>query len=307
MRLPLDISAEVREALARGRAVVALESTVIAHGLPAPENLETARAMEAEIRSAGAVPATVAVFSGRLRIGLGADELARLAAAESVGKVARRDLAAVLARAGDGATTVSATMAAAHAAGIPIMATGGIGGVHRATGGPPDISGDLVELSRTPVAVVCSGAKSFLNLAATLEALETLGVPVVGYRTGRFPAFHARESALPVPARVGSADEAARLIALQAALGGGTVLANPVPADAAVDPADLARWTGQAVRAAVEAAISGAAATPFILSRMAELSGGRTVAANRALLVANARLAGEVAVALARSGRARRT
>jgi pseudouridine-5'-phosphate glycosidase len=300
----LDVRPEPAAALRAGRPVVALESTLIAHGLPWPLNLETARAAEAAVRAAGATPATVAVWRGRPTVGLAPDELERLARSPDVRKASRRDLAAAVAQQATAATTVAATMALAHRAGIRVFATGGVGGVHPAAeGDPPDVSADLFELARTPVAVVCAGAKSILDLSATLEALETYGVPVVGYAADSFPGFYLRSSGLPVAARVDSPAEAAALLTAHWGLGGaGVVLAQPPPEGAAVEPAAFADALQQAEALARAAKVRGWALTPFLLARLAELTGGATLRANRALVVANARLAARVAAALAAGG-----
>jgi pseudouridine-5'-phosphate glycosidase len=292
----LNVSDEVAAALEAGRPVVALESTLIAHGLPWPVNLATARETEAEVRDGGAVPATVAVWHGTPTVGLTPDQVEELAKASGVWKASRRDLGAAVGLKRLAATTVSATMALAHAAGIRVFATGGIGGAHRGDE-PFDISADLVELSRTPVLVVSAGAKSILHLPRTLEVLETLGVPVLGYRTEGFPAFYVGASAGSVSARVETAGEAAAVFAAHVRMGGGgAVLARPCPADVAIPPAEFDAWLAQAEQEA--AGVSGPRVTPHLLARLAELSGGRTLAANRALIAANARLAAEVAVAL---------
>jgi pseudouridine-5'-phosphate glycosidase len=298
--LALDVRPEVAAALRAGRPVVALESTLIAHGLPWPLNLETARAAEAAVRGGGAVPATVAVWQGRPTVGLVAEELEHLARAPGVRKASRRDLGASVSQGACAATTVSATMALAHRAGVRVFATGGIGGVHpTAPGAPPDVSADLPELGRTPVAVVCAGAKTVLDLPATLEALETLGVPVVGYGTDEFPAFYLRSSGLPVPARVDTPAEAAALLSAHWGLGGaGVVLAQPLPEGPALAPAELAGALARAERLAAEGKVVGPARTPFLLARLAELTGGRTLRANQELVLANARLAAAVARAL---------
>ena len=304
----LSVSDEVAAARAAGRPVVALESTLIAHGLPWPANLETARRAEAEVRAGGAVPATVAVWHGTPTVGLTGDQVEELARAAGVLKAGRRDLGAAVGLKRLAATTVSATMALAHAAGVRVFATGGIGGAHRG-GEPFDISADLIELSRTPVLVVCAGAKSILHLPRTLEVLETLAVPVLGYRTDEFPAFYVGQASpgrepgvaprLPVSARVETADEAAAVFAAHVRMrGGGAVLARPCPADVAIPPAEFDAWLGRAEREATEAGVSGPRVTPWLLARLAELSGGRTLAANRALIAANARLAAEVAAAM---------
>ena len=302
----LTVSDEVRAAVAANRPVVALESTLIAHGLPWPTNVETAREAEAAVRNAGAIPATVAVLGGVPRVGLADVQLELLARMPGVRKASRRDLGAAVALKQHAATTVSATMTLAHAAGVRVFATGGIGGAH--TGAEPfDISADLSELARTPVLVVCAGAKSILNLPRTLEILETLGVPVVGYDTDTFPTFYVRGhellAALPVSARVDSPKDAAALFAAHARMGGaGAVLAQPCPAEVAVPTAEFDQWFADAEREARVAGATGAGLTPFLLARLAELSGGRTLAANRALVVANARLAAEVAACLTASG-----
>jgi pseudouridine-5'-phosphate glycosidase len=298
----LDVRAAVREALEGGAPVVALESTLIAHGLPWPRNLETARAAEAAVRESGAVPATIAVLAGRPAVGLDGRELERLARGGGARKASSRDLGAAVAQKADAATTVSATMRLAAGAGIRVFATGGIGGVHPAGEGKAfDVSADLVELARTPVAVVCAGAKSILDLPATLEVLETQGVPVLGYATDTFPAFYLRTSGLPVSARVDSPREAADVLLAHWRLGGGgAVLAQPLPAEAALDPAEFAQALARAERLARQERVGGPALTPFLLARLAELTGGRTLAANHALIVANARLAGLVSRELAR-------
>jgi pseudouridine-5'-phosphate glycosidase len=295
---------EVAAALRQGRPVVALESTLIAHGLPWPTNLETARAAEEAVCAEGAVPATVAVWHGRPTAGLDAEQVEYLARAEGVRKASRRDLAAAVAQGACAATTVAATMALAHVVGIRVFATGGIGGVHpRAPGEPEDVSADLYELARTPVAVVCAGAKSILDLPATLEVLETLGVPVVGYATETFPAFYVASSGLPVSARVESPAEAAALLRAHWALGGaGVVLAQPLPAAEAVDAGLMVVALKEAHAEAAARGVRGAALTPFLLARLAERTHGRTLRANQALIVANARLAARVAAALAGGG-----
>jgi pseudouridine-5'-phosphate glycosidase len=312
----LTIAPEVRAALAAKRPVVALESTVIAHGLPYPTNREVALAMEAIIREEGAVPATIAVLGGAPRVGLTAAEIEHLASAQNVRKLSRRDIAACLAQRLDGATTVAATMLIAHRAGIQVFATGGIGGVHRqgisesangrigehatrTTQHGLDISADLPELARTPVCVVCAGAKAILDLPATLEWLETWGVPVLGYQTDEFPAFYSRSSGLPVSARVESPAEAAAVARAHWALGGGgLLLAVPVPA-AELPPEAVEQAIAQALAEAERQGISGPAVTPFLLRRVGELTGGASLRANVALLQNNAAVAARLAVALA--------
>jgi pseudouridine-5'-phosphate glycosidase len=298
----LQVSQEVRHALAEGQAVVALESTVIAHGLPYPTNLETARQMEARVREQGAIPATIALLDGRLRVGLSDAELEHLATVPAsrggIRKVSRRDLPIVVGRGEDGATTVAATATLAAWAGISIFATGGIGGVHR---DPPfDISNDLPTLASVPIAVVCSGAKSILNLRATLEWLETAGVPVLGYGTDEFPAFYARESGLPVDARVDSPAEAAAILRAQRQLGlpGGLLIAVPVPAEVALDPKRLETAIAEALAEAAARDIEGSASTPFLLRWVARQTGGDSLKANVALLENNATVAAQIAVAL---------
>ena len=301
----------VAAALAEGRPVVALESTLISHGLPYPQNLEVARASEAAVRDSGAVPATVAIHDGRLLVGLdeGALDALATAPAGSVLKAARPSLAVALARGGWAATTVSATMIAAHAAGIRVFATGGIGGVHRgaiagtAAGASPtlDISSDLEELGRTPMIVVCAGPKAILDVPATLEYLETRGVPVVTIGQAELPGFYARSSGLPSPQSAADVAGAAAIARAQLAMGlGGMLVCVPVPATEAL-PGDLARdAVERAVREAEAAGIHGPATTPWLLARIAELTGGASVRANIALIVNDARVAGQLAVALGR-------
>lgn len=293
---------EVRGALAAGRPVVALESTVIAHGLPRPLNLDCARELEAIVRANGAVPATVAVLGGRIRVGLTDAELERLAGAAGVAKLSRRDLATAVARGGDGATTVAATLICARLAGIGVFATGGIGGVHRGAEHSFDISADLTELARSPVTVVCAGAKSILDLPKTLEVLETWGVPVLGYGSDRFPGFYVRDTGLGVDARVDDPEAVARIVRARRALGldGGEVVAAPVPESAALDPEQLDAWIGAALADASAAAVHGKALTPYLLGRLAELSGGLSLGANLALLRHNAGIASHIAKAIAK-------
>jgi pseudouridine-5'-phosphate glycosidase len=285
----LDVRPEVAAALFGGLPVVALESTLIAHGLPWPLNRDTAKAAEAAIRAEGAVPATIAVLEGVPAIGLNEEELEELARAGDVLKASTRDLAAA----------VAATMHLAHRAGIRLFATGGIGGVHRGAAESWDVSADLVALARTPVAVVCAGAKSILDLRRTLEVLETLGVPVIGYGTSEFPAFHVRSSGEPVTARVETPEEAAALLATHWGLGlGGVVLAQPVAGDLALAADELEAALAEAERQAAARGIRGPALTPYLLARLAEITGGKTLRANQELVVANARLAARVGRAL---------
>lgn len=294
----LRISPEVTEALATGRAVVALESTVIAHGLPRPLNLETALRLEDAVREAGAVPATIAILSGRLSVGLTKDEVRRIAEGESVKKISRRDLALAVAEGWDGATTVASTMWIAHRAGVRVFATGGIGGVHR--GALPDVSADLPELAQTSMIVVCSGAKIVLDLPATREWLETHGVTLLGYRVDEMPAFYSRTSGLHVDARVDSAEEVARIANAQRALGteGALVLAVPVPSEAEVPAQLLEEALTSALQEAEREGVRGRELTPFLLTRMSERSLGQTLRANISLLENNARVAAQVARAL---------
>lgn len=300
MQLPLSISAEVAAGLAAKQPVVALESTLITHGLPFPLNLETALAMESAARAAGAIPATIALLGGDVTVGVSAAQLERLAKAPagSVRKCSRRDLPICIARRQDGATTVAATMIIAEQAGIKIFATGGIGGVHR--GQPQDVSADLTELGQTPVAVVCSGAKAILDLPLTLEVLETNGVPVLGYQTDSLPAFYSATSALPIDERVDSPAEAAAILKTAAAIGArqGMLIAVPVPAAHELPAARVDGAIAKATREAEAAGIAGKDITPFVLARVSALTGGASMAANIELLINNARVAGEIALAL---------
>jgi len=294
------IEPEVEAALAEGRPVVALESTVITHGLPYPENLTTARLMEAAVREGGAVPATIAILGGRVHIGLTAEQLSYLAtrAGEGVRKCSRRDLALALARGEDGATTVAGTMILARRVGIEVFATGGIGGVHR--GHPFDVSADLSELGRTPVTVVCSGAKSILDLPLTLEVLETNGVPVIGYGTNELPAFFSRSSGLPVSVRLDTPKAVAAVVRArrELALESGLLVAVPVPETAAFSHEAAEAAIRQATEEADKEGILGAETTPWLLERVAALTGGRSQEANVALLRNNGRVAAAIAVAL---------
>lgn len=297
----LDVAPDVAAALARGGAVVALESTIISHGMPYPENLTTARGVEAVVREHGAQPATIALVDGRVRIGLDDDALERLAATGDVAKASRRDLAVLTARRATAGTTVAATMYLAHLAGISVFATGGIGGVHRGAERSFDVSADLTELGMTPVTVVCAGAKSILDLPKTLEVLETEGVPVIGVGTDEFPAFFSRSSGLPVPHRVDSAAELAAVVTAQRALGlrGGILVANPIPAADEVPAAEIGARIEEAIADAERAGVAGKDVTPYLLARITELTGGRSLAANVALIRKNAALAAELATALA--------
>jgi pseudouridylate synthase len=297
----VTVTDDVAAALDAGRAVVALESTIVTHGMPYPRNLETALGVEDVVRAHGAVPATVAVVEGRPRVGLEPGELEKLAAGEGVAKASRRDLAALVVARRSAGTTVAATMFLAHLAGIRIFATGGIGGVHRGAETTFDISADLDELARTPVAVVSAGAKSILDLPRTLEVLETRGVPVIGVGTNEFPAFFSRSSGLPVDHRVETAEELAAVIAAHHALGlpSGILVANPVPEADALDGAEIDPAVDEAVREAERAGIGRRELTPYLLGLIVELSGGRSLTANVALVRNNAELAARTAVALA--------
>jgi pseudouridine-5'-phosphate glycosidase len=296
----LSIAPEVAQALASGRPVVALESTIIVHGLPHPRNLDVARQLEKSIREEGGVPATIAILDGRIRVGLDDNDLQHLAKAEGVAKVSRRDLPMVLARGGDGATTVSATMIAAHLAGIKILATGGIGGVHRDAADSFDISADLHELANTPVAVVCAGAKAILDLPKTMEVLESFGVPVIGYGTDTLPAFWCRSSGLALVQRCDTPAEIAAVLRMQHQLGyaSGTVIANPIHETAALENADVETAIGEALVAAAKNDVASAEITPYLLSHLNGITGGASLTANIALVENNARLAAQIAVSL---------
>lgn len=299
-QINLRTGAAVLNALLANKAVVALESTLITHGLPYPKNVETALAMENAVRETGAVPATIAILDGQITVGLTEDEIERLgtAPAGSVRKVSRRDFPVTIAMKENGATTVAGTMIVANMAGIPVFATGGIGGVHRDH--PFDISADLQELGRTPVAVVSSGAKSILDLPLTLEVLETQGVPIIGYGTDTLPAFYSRSSGLPLDARVDTPQDAARIIkaAQKLRLGHGVLVTVPVPEEAELPTEQAEAAIRQATEEATAQGIVGKAVTPFLLERVAELTGDASKAANTALLVNNAHVAGQIALAM---------
>jgi pseudouridylate synthase len=299
----LAVAPEVEAALAAARGVVALETTLVTHGLPHPEGLQVAAAMEAAVREGGAQPATIGLLDGVLRVGLTPSELDRLAGTADVAKLNLGNLAAVAAAGKSGSTTVAATMLAAHRAGIEVFATGGIGGVHRDAGTTDDVSADLTALARFPVAVVCAGAKAVLDLRRTLERLETLGVPVYGLGTDAFPAFYRRDSGLRVDARF---DTAAGLAAAVRAhfrlgLGTGVVVANPIPAEHEIPQALYDRALARVLAEAEQEGVRGRAVTPYMLDRLRTLTEGQSVFSNRALLLANARAAGDLAVALVRS------
>ena len=294
----IHASAGVAAALRAGQPVVALESTVLAHGLPRPRNLEVGRALEAEVRSAGALPATVGVIAGAPVVGLSGAEVERMATVDGVLKLSTRDLAVPVSRGLDGATTVAATMYLAQRAGVQVFATGGIGGVHR--GEARDVSADLTELGRTPMIVVCAGAKSILDLAGTREALETAGVLIVGWRTDEFPAFYARESGLTVDVRAESAAEVAALWKAHRGLGapGAVLLCVPPPAETALPAAEIEETIQGALARAEREGVRGKEVTPFLLRAVAESTGGRSLEANVALLLNNARVGAQVAAAI---------
>ncbi|MEX1248346.1 MAG: pseudouridine-5'-phosphate glycosidase [Anaerolineales bacterium] len=293
------LSKEVGAAFKAGKPIVALESTVITHGLPQGENLELARAMEEIVRAEGAVPATIAVIEGRICVGMEPGELERLARDSEARKLSGRDLAAAVADKASGGATVAGTLRVAAMAGIRVFATGGTGGVHR--GSQWDVSADLSELARQPVLLVCAGAKAILDLPATLEQFETLGVPVIGYQTDEYPAFYSIESGLPVSARVDAPEGAAALARAHWELGGGgLLLANPVPAHAGLPKPEVDAWIAQALVEAEAQGIRGQSVSPFLLKRVSELSGGRSLQANLALLKNNALIAAQVAKHLAK-------
>ena len=299
MNTYLDVSPEVSQALAEGKPVVALESTIISHGMPYPKNVETALLVEKTIRENGAVPATIAIIGGRLKAGLSPDEIEYLGkAGPKVAKASRRDLAAIVARGADGATTVTTTMIIAHMAGIKVFATGGIGGVHRGAEVTMDISADLEELGSTPVMVVCAGAKSILDLGLTLEYLETKGVPVIGYGTDELPAFYTRRSGFGVDYRVDSPEELATMFKAHLALGmkGGMLVTNPIPEEYAMDKAVIDAAIEQALSDAKAAVIHGKETTPFLLAKVVELTGGDSLESNIRLVLNNATVAAKTAV-----------
>lgn len=300
----LRVSEPVAAALAEGKPTVALESTVIAHGLPYPTNVEVALAMEEAIRAEGAVPATIAILDGQVCVGLSPDEIALLATGEGIWKASRRDLGVALARKANAATTVAGTLACATLAGIRVFATGGIGGVHRSMEQSLDISADLGELSRAPVVTVCAGAKAILDLPRTYELLETLGVPVIGLGTDEIPSFYARTSGVRAPHRADSAREIASIARAQwgSGLGGGILVTCPIPEGHALAPEALEEATHAALAEAERQGVRGPRLTPFLLGRIADLTGGESVAANRTLLLNNATWAARIAEALASLG-----
>ncbi|CAD7843012.1 Pseudouridine 5'-phosphate glycosidase [Olavius algarvensis spirochete endosymbiont] len=293
-------SDEVQQAKTDGLPVVALESTIIAHGMPYPANVETAMEVEKIIRDNGAIPATIAIMKGKIRIGLSEDDIDYIGNKTSAQKVSRRDIAIVLAKKRDGATTVAATMICAESAGIEVFVTGGIGGVHKKGEVTMDISADLPELGRTSVTVVCAGAKAILDIGRTMEFLETHGVPVIGYQTDEFPAFYIRSSGYPVNTRVDTPEETAHLIRVQREMGirGGMVIATPVPEADAMDSAEMQNAIQKSLEEAKEKNVRGKDVTPFLLNRIQEITGGRSLEANIALIKNNAATGARIAVAL---------
>jgi len=298
--IDIRYSAEVAQARASGAAIVALESTIITHGMPFPQNVETARLVEADVRDAGAIPATIAVLDGALHVGLEAEQLDALGQAQNVAKLSRADMAACIATGGTGATTVAATMIAAHLAGIHVFATGGIGGVHRGAANSFVISADLQELAQTPVTVVGAGAKAILDLPKTFEVLETLGVPVIVYGQDMLPAFWSATSDMPAPLRMDHAADIAKAQQTRTAMGlkGGQLVANPIPQDEEIPAEALKPIIEQALQEAETQGISAKAVTPFLLGRIFELTAGRSLTANIALVRNNARLAAQIAIAM---------
>ncbi len=301
MNTHLLISEEVRAALAEGKPVVALESTIISHGMPYPQNVETALKVEQTVRDSGAVPATIAVLGGKLCAGLTKDQIEYLGKlGTKAAKASRRDLPVLVSRKMDGATTVAATMIIAALAGIPVFATGGVGGVHRGAEVTMDISADLDELAQTAVVVVCAGCKSILDLKLTLEYLETRGVPVIGYKTDELPAFYTRKSGLPVDFRLDTPEEIAAAFSAKRAmhLAGGMLVTNPIPEEYSMDPGVINRAIDDAVAEAARLNIGGKALTPFLLDKIQKITGGDSLASNIQLVLNNARLAAKIAAAL---------
>ncbi|MEI0526301.1 pseudouridine-5'-phosphate glycosidase [Brachyspira murdochii] len=293
----LDISEEVKEALYEKRAVVALESTIISHGMPYPENVESALNSEKNIRDNNAVPATIAIIKGKIKVGLNKEELEYMGSNSSIAKSSRRDLAAMLALKKDGATTVTTTMIGASLAGIKVFATGGIGGVHRYAQETFDISADLQELSKTNVAVVCAGAKSILDLALTIEYLETFGVPVLGYKTDKFPAFYTRDSGYQVDYKVDTAKDIANILNTKWSLGleGGVLVCNPIPEEYEMDKDYINKIIDDTVKEAKDKKISGKDVTPFILAKLHSVTENKSLKANKELVYNNCRLAANIA------------
>ena len=297
-----DILPEVQDALAHGKPVVALESTIITHGMPYPENLETAIRVEAEVRASGAIPATIAIVNGRIKVGLSSGELDALAQAKGVAKVSRRDIPLLLAEKKNGGTTVASTMWIAEQAGIRVFVTGGIGGVHRGAETTFDVSADLMELAQTSVAVVCAGAKAILDLPKTLEYLETQGVPVIGYQTDDFPAFYSRTSGLSVDMKADNAEIIAQAMNVKWNLGlnGGILIANPLPMEFDFPAAEMEAIIKVAIQESNEQNVKGKDVTPFLLKRVKELTDGKSLASNIALVLNNARVGSAIAVAFSR-------
>ncbi len=300
----LDIAPHVKEAIANNQPVVALESTILSHGFPYPENMDFAKEVERIVRSEGAIPATTAVIGGRLKVGLSEDELMFICNPKDVGKVSRRDIATYVATGKDGATTVASTMMLAHMAGIKVFATGGIGGVHRGAETTMDISADLMELANTPVAVVCAGAKQLLDLGLTLEYLETQGVPVIGYQTGDFPAFYSRSSGFKLDYACRDAAEAALIVKTKWDLGlkGGVVIGNPIPKEYELDHDWMEGIITEAIKDANAKGIRGKATTPFLLARIKDLTEGVSFGSNVQLAYNNARVAAKIAAELCKLG-----
>ena len=298
--IPITYSAEVAKALAENAPIVALESTIITHGMPYPQNVETARLVEQDVRDHTAVPATIAVIDGVLHVGLEPDQLEALGQAQDVAKLSRADMAACIATGGTGATTVAATMIGAHLAGVSVFATGGIGGVHKGAEDSFDISADLHELAQTPVTVVAAGAKAILDLNKTFEVLETLGVPVIAFGQDTLPAFWSATSDLHAPLRMDTATQIARAQIMRTAMGlqGGQLVCNPIPQDSQIPAEVLAPVIAQALQEADDQGINAKAVTPFLLGRIFELTEGRSLTANIALVRNNARLAAQIAVAM---------
>jgi pseudouridine-5'-phosphate glycosidase len=296
-----DIAPEVREALDAGKAVVALESTIITHGMPYPDNLECAMMCEKTVREHGSVPATTAILGGRIKIGLSPDELSSLAVAKGVVKCSRRDLPYILAQKLDGASTVAATMIMADRAGIRFFATGGVGGVHRGAESTMDISADMTELATTNVCVVSAGVKSILDIERTLEYLETLGVPVVAFGQNRFPSFYTPDSGFDAPIRIDTAADAARMMKIKWEMGlqGGAIIGNPIAPEYAVPPAKINAAIEKALQLAAENHVSGKNVTPFLLDKVKELTGGESLEANKKLVYGNSALAADIAAAFA--------
>ncbi|HKU66500.1 MAG TPA: pseudouridine-5'-phosphate glycosidase [Candidatus Baltobacteraceae bacterium] len=301
MRDFVVFSEEVARALEERAPIVALETTILSHGMPYPQNVETALAVEAIVREEGCVPATIAVVCGRIHVGLTHEQLEHFGTAQDVLKLSRADLPYAVAAGKDGATTVAATMLCAHLAGIEVFATGGVGGVHRGAERTMDVSADLEELARTSVAVVCAGVKALLDLPKTLEVLETRGVPVVGYATAEFPAFWSRSSGLAVPLRFDAPEEIANFLRVKRSLQieSGTLVANPIPYADEIPAAQMRGYIETAVQEAAQANVTGKAVTPWLLDRILRLSGGRSLTANVALVKNNARLAARIARSLA--------